>query len=82
MSTGDIVGAVGVTILLVAFLLNITNHLRSDSRASLILNGVGAALSCFASVLINFPPFIVLEGVWCLAAIAALARTFFKASAR
>ena len=79
MSTGDVVGAVGVTILLVAFLLNITNHLRSDSRASLILNGVGAALSCLASVLINFPPFIVLEGVWCLAAIAALARTFLKA---
>jgi hypothetical protein len=38
------------------------------------MNAVGAAVSCYASYLIGFAPFVVLEAVWCAAAVAAMLR--------
>jgi hypothetical protein len=37
---------------------------------------LGAALACYSSYLIDFLPFVVLEGVWAIAAAVALARSF------
>jgi hypothetical protein len=37
------------------------------------LNIIGAGLSCYASVLIRYWPFVVLEGCWVLVSIAGLA---------
>ena len=68
--SATVLGSAGVTLLLVAFFLNPIKALRSDGWLYLLMNLVGATLSCYSSYLIRFPPFVVLEGTW--AAVAAL----------
>jgi len=70
-------GFVGVAFLLAAFLLNLFKLLRSDGHLYMGLNFVGAGLACYSSYLINFMPFVVLEGVWAVVALAAIARALF-----
>lgn len=64
MTQTDLVGFIGVTILLVAFFLNLTDKLKKDSLTYLTMNFIGAAIACFASILMNYLPFIILEGCW------------------
>lgn len=64
MTITDWIGSVGVTILLIAYFLNLTGKIASGSLTYIILNTVGAALSCLASVLLKYLPFIVLEATW------------------
>jgi len=71
------IGFIGVALLLVAFLLNMFKLLRSDGHIYMSLNLVGAGLACYSSYLISFMPFVVLEGVWALVALAAIARSLF-----
>jgi hypothetical protein len=74
MSASQVIGSIGVALLLIAFFMNSFGMLASDSRAYQSMNAVGAAVSCYASYLIGFAPFVVLEAVWCAAALAAMAR--------
>jgi len=69
-----VLGSAGVTLLLVAFFLNLIKALRSDGWLYLLMNMVGATLSCYSSYLIRFPPFVVLEGTWAAVAALGLAR--------
>ena len=64
MTTTDIIGFIGVAILLIAYFLNLNNKLEKDSLIYLQLNFIGAGLACLASVLMNYLPFIILEGSW------------------
>jgi hypothetical protein len=73
-SSAAVLGAAGVTLLLVAFFLNLIKALRSDGWLYLLMNLVGATLSCYSSYLIRFPPFVVLEGTWAAVAALGLAR--------
>ena len=66
-------GTVGVATLLAAFVFNLAGVLGSGSHLYHAFNVIGAGLSTFASALIGFLPFVVLETVWALAALAALA---------
>jgi len=79
--TGDtyatLIGSVGVALLLAAFLLNLFKLMRSDGHLYMSLNLVGAGLACYSSFLINFMPFVVLEGVWAVVALVAIARALF-----
>lgn len=68
------IGTVGVGLLLGAFFLNLFGWLKTDSRAYQALNAVGAGIACYASYLIDFLPFVVLEGSWSLVAGSALLR--------
>ena len=70
-----LVGSLGVALLLGAFLLNMLKRLAADSAPYAAINFVGAALACYSSYLIGFMPFVVLEGVWAIAALFALARS-------
>lgn len=74
MSLAEGMGSLGVGLLLVAFLLNLAGVLQHDSRFYQGLNGIGAGLACWASWLIGYVPFVVLEGTWSLVALAALVR--------
>lgn len=74
MSISEVTGSFGVALLLIAFFMNSFAMLDSDSRAYQLMNAVGAATSCYASYLIGFAPFVILEAVWCAAAIAAMLR--------
>jgi len=69
-----IVGSAGVALLLLAFFLNLLRTLRADGSVYLALNLVGAALACLSSYLIDFMPFVLLEGTWSVVAAVALAR--------
>ena len=68
------IGSAGVALLLIAFLANLFNLLRAESRLYSGLNFVGAALACWSSYLIQFMPFVVMEGVWSLVALIAIVR--------
>jgi hypothetical protein len=77
MTITDYAGAIGVTLLLVAFFLNLVGRIPKEGAAYLLLNVVGAGLACLASVLLRYWPFIILEGCWTLvSAIGLLA--FFR----
>lgn len=69
-----LVGSIGVSLLLLAFFLNLFKLLRVDSYAYIILNMIGGALACLSSWMIDFMPFVVLEGTWAVVAAVALAR--------
>lgn len=72
MSASTLVGSVGVGMLLAAFTLNLIGTLPNSSIGYRLLNVVGAALACIASILIEFAPFVVLEGAWLLVGLVAL----------
>ena len=59
MTTTDWVGFIGVTILLIAFFLNLNDTLKKEGLTYLFLNFIGAGIACFASVLLNYLPFII-----------------------
>ena len=69
-----VIGSVGVALLLAAFLLNLLRMMSADGYPYAGLNFVGAALACYSSWLIAFIPFVILEGVWALAAAFAIVR--------
>lgn len=64
MTLGEITGTLGVSILLLAFALNLKGVWSHHSMPYLVLNILGALLACISSVMIRFWPFVVLEGVW------------------
>jgi hypothetical protein len=70
----DLIGSIGVTLLLAAFALNAFGRLRSDSRWYGAMNVVGAGLAAVASALIGYVPFVVLEGTWCFVALVRFVR--------
>ncbi|HMH34723.1 MAG TPA: hypothetical protein VK543_16920 [Puia sp.] len=74
MPISTIIGSLGVSLLLLAFFLNLFRKLPRDSDLYLILNIIGAGFSAYASLLIHFMPFVILEGTWCLVALAALVK--------
>ncbi|HQQ98779.1 MAG TPA: hypothetical protein PLX35_16020 [Cyclobacteriaceae bacterium] len=76
MTLTDWTGAIGVTLLLVAYLLNLRNIITRESLTYLMLNVVGAGLACAASILLAYWPFIILEGCWTAVSLVALVSRF------
>jgi len=74
MKASDIIASIGVIILLIAFLLNLYRKIQAESRIYSLLNFVGAVTCAYASYMVKFYPFIVLEGVWAVFALASLLR--------
>ncbi|QBA65019.1 CBU_0592 family membrane protein [Muriicola soli] len=72
MTFADWIGSFGVFMILLAFALNITGKLSRHQLSYILLNLIGASLACLASFLINYVPFIILEGVWALVSAFAL----------
>ena len=64
MSLDQIIGSIGVGLLLLAYGLNVTGKLSRTDKAYTGLNFVGAMLACVASWMIEYYPFVLLEGVW------------------
>lgn len=78
MNSTDWIGFIGVTILLIAFFLNLNNTLKKESLTYLFLNFIGAGIACFASILLDYLPFIILEGSWTLVSAYGLLNYFRK----
>ncbi len=73
MDVPTLIASVGVGLLLLAFFLAVMGWMHTRDKAYALLNVIGAGMSCYASWLIDFMPFVILEGVWCLVALFALA---------
>jgi hypothetical protein len=81
MNLTDIIGAIGVTLLLVAFFLNLRSLISKEGLPYLLLNTLGAGLACLASVMLLYWPFIILEGCWTLVSLAELVKALGKKEA-
>mgnify|MGYP001416296255 CR=1 FL=1 len=72
MIYNDIIGTIGVGLILVAYFLGTEKLLNRDSKLYYVLNIIGAGLACYASLLINYWPFVILEGTWTLVSVYGL----------
>lgn len=75
MHYNDIIGTIGVGLILIAYFCNTFKLISGNGKLFFLLNIAGAGLACYASLLIRFWPFVVLEGVWCLVSVIGLARS-------
>jgi hypothetical protein len=80
MSVPDWIATIGVSLLLLAYVLDVTDTLADDSPWFFALNAIGAAMACYAALLIRFWPFVVLEGIWAAVSVVALLRRWLRAS--
>ena len=71
----DIIGSVGVGMILLAYFMSTAKLMKTDSKTYFVLNIVGAGLATTASLLINYWPFVILEGTWTLVSIYGLMNT-------
>ncbi len=78
MEIHDLMGALGVSLLLIAFLLSLFKIIDQENPLYLWLNLIGAGLACYASILIPFIPFVILEGTWALVALVGLIRLYSR----
>ena len=74
MDFPTVLASFGVGLLLIAFFLNTFDFITDKSWIFIVMNVTGAGIACYASYLIHFIPFIILEATWSLVALIALAR--------
>jgi hypothetical protein len=72
MSYSDTIGTVGVGLILLAYFCNTFSWINGRSKLFFLLNIVGAGLACYTSWLINYWPFVILEGTWFVVSIVGL----------
>lgn len=72
MAYNDVIGTIGVGLILVAYFLNLRRLIPKEGVLFFVLNIIGASLACYASILIYYVPFIILEGAWVLVSIWGL----------
>ena len=76
MTTIDIIGFIGVSLILIAYFLNLNNKIQADDLRYILMNLVGAILACLASLLMEYYPFVLLEGTWTAVSLIALVKYF------
>jgi hypothetical protein len=75
MTYNDLIGTVGVALILIAYFLNTERIIPVNGKFFFVMNTIGAAMACYASFLISYWPFVILEGAWTLISIYGLMRT-------
>ena len=75
------IGSFGVGLLLLAFLFNIISIAGRDSYGYLVSNFAGAMIAGYASLLIDYIPFVVLEFFWAAIALLGIIRKIKKRGA-
>lgn len=78
MNFTDWIGSIGVFQIVLAYTLNALGYLTTKSLYFILLNLVGATMACIASILLNYWPFIILEGVWVLVSLFTLIQYISK----
>ncbi|MDZ4806922.1 MAG: hypothetical protein SGI96_01490 [Bacteroidota bacterium] len=76
MSYNDIIGTIGVGLILLAYFCNTFGWINGKSKLFFLLNIAGAGLACYASWLINYWPFVILEGTWLLVSVIGLFKNY------
>lgn len=72
MDYNTIIGTIGVGLILLAFFLQTAKFIQNNGKLYYVMNTIGAALACYASYLISYAPFVVLEGAWTIVSIYGL----------
>jgi len=72
----DWFGFVGVVQILLAYFLNVTKKVSTNNLVFILLNLVGASFACLASILLNYVPFVVLEGIWAVVSFYSLIKYY------
>lgn len=78
MNTNDIIGTIGVGIILLAYFFNIFSLIKKDGILFYLMNIVGASIACFTSYLIHYIPFVILEATWTIVSIIGLLKSIKK----
>lgn len=78
MNFTDIIGTVGVGLILLAYFSNIFSIIQKEGKLFFLLNITGAGLACYASWLIHYWPFVILEATWTVVSVAGLLKTVNK----
>lgn len=71
MNQVDLIGFVGVSLILIAYFLNLNSMLEASDIRYILLNLIGAILACTASLMMAYYPFVLLEGTWTLVSLIA-----------
>lgn len=72
MKNVDWIGFIGVFQILLAYILNVIGKLEKKDLAFILLNLIGAGMACLASILMEYLPFILLEGIWAFVSLISL----------
>ena len=74
MNFNDLIGTIGVGIILLAYFLNMFSFIPNNGKIFYLFNIIGASIACFASYLISYIPFIILEATWAFVSVIGLIR--------
>ncbi len=78
----DLIGSVGVGIIILTYVLLQTGKVKSESLVYSVLNGLGAGLIVFSLIFnFNFSAFVV-ESLWVLISIYGIGKYFLKGKRR
>lgn len=72
MEYNDMIGIAGVGLILMAFFFSTAKFIETNGKSYYSMNILGAMLACYASFLINYWPFVILEGTWTLVSVYGL----------
>lgn len=72
MTIVDIIGFCGVSLILIAYFLNLNDKISVNNLGYILMNLVGAILACLASLMMEYYPFVLLEGTWTIVSLVAL----------
>ena len=78
MDLSVLIGSIGVGLLLLAFVLNLFKLIHADSFAYAFMNFAGASVAGYASILIDFIPFVVLEFFWAFFGLVGMGKVLKK----
>lgn len=78
MNSNDLIGTIGVLIILIAYFLNNFSIIKQNGNLYFFLNIIGASIACYTSYLINYIPFVILEGSWAIISVIGLIKTIKK----
>lgn len=71
----DIIGFVGLFLILVAYELNITKKLKTTSIKYSVMNVFGSAILAYYAIQLGSVPFFLLQLVWGFSALIILIKT-------
>ena len=76
MDTTTLIGIIGATIILIAFLLNQSGKWSRESRSYDAANVIGSLLLLIYSYLLGSMPFMVLNTVWLLVSLRDVIKSY------
>ena len=78
MDHSVLIGSIGVSLLLIAFILNLFKLIQTNSFVYSFMNFAGASVAGYASILIDFIPFVILEFFWAFIGLVGVVRSVWR----